>query len=180
MLELVIGIFIGVLVGAAISNELHRIGLKGVVKTVEKAISTAYEEGVKFGTVEPQLNRINEISREQAKYLTALDQPNASAAHARHKNSIVSLIQQLEKEKFSIIKTIVESGNDVMLRATIDGKDQSLRISDLYNIMKSSPQHTNQNTDPKSPSITKGLRLAVDNTKENKDVKPKPSDPTIH
>lgn len=178
----ILGLIIGAVLGVLIYSEFNQVNIKKVLSTVKTELRRAYEEGVQYGLVQPQIDRINEISKEQVEYLGALDRPNASAAHSRHKNSIITLIKKLEEEKITLFKSILNSGSDPLLTVMLDGKQASMRVSKLLPILESftSPATSNPKTDSKSPSVTKGLRLVADNTKENQDVQPKPSDPTVH
>jgi len=175
---------VGSMLGLIISNTLQSLEVKQVLKIVKKELARAYEEGVKFGVVQLKIDRINEISKEQAKYMGSLDQPSASAAHSRHKNSIVSQIKALEQEKIELFSSILDSGADPMLKVAIDGEVKNLRASELLPYLKSekTPSYTPQSkTDSNTPGSTRTLRIVSDTEETNDDdSESNPSNPEIH
>lgn len=180
MLIFISGLIIGCILGLFIGNEISKLSINKILSMVKGELHKAYDEGIKFGEAQPKIHRINEISKEQINYLDALDKPNASAAHARHKNSIVAFIKKLEEEKISLLKSMLSNGSDPLLTVSIDGKTQTIRISKLLPIIEGTISKIDQKTDPKSHSVKNNLQLIVDNTKENSDVQPEPSNPEIH
>jgi len=185
MAILVLGILSGIMIGMFINSELQKVGMKSLLKKVKKELSIAYEEGVKYGKVQPKIDRINEISQEQTDRMSSLDTPNASAAHARHKNSIVSIIKQLEEEKLNLLRSFIKDGTDPTLVVLIDGDKKRMKVSEL--LTKYGPDSTEADkplqlkTDSNSPVNTRALSI-VKNTKENADDggKPNSSDSTVH
>lgn len=183
MLVLIIGIIIGALLGIIINNEFNKLNIKSILKLVKKELVAAYDEGVKYGSIKLKLDRINEISSEQIKYFGALERPNASAAHSRHKNSIVSQIKAMEAEKIELFKSILDSGVDPLLTVVIEGETKSMRASELLPILTNETTDTTpqSKTDSIPPMNTRALSI-VKNTKENTDdgSQSDPSNPAIH
>lgn len=180
---LVLGILVGGLLGGFINSQFQLYDLRKILYVVKKELARAYEEGIKYGAVQPKIERINEISKEQIGYMGALDRPNASAAHSRHKNSIISLIKKLEEEKISIFQSILDSGSDPVLTITLEGKLQSLKTSEILAILQNggvskSDKTPEEKTDSNSP---RGAKLRLITSEENKDAEPTDtSDPKVH
>lgn len=181
-----ISMLAGAVIGAYVNSRLQKLSVNGLLKTLKKELLNAYDEGVKYGVVKPKIERINEISKEQVAYMGNLDRPNASAAHARHKNKIVSLIKALEEEKMSLFKSILESGADPLLSVMIEGKAKSLRVSELIPLLESGNIPEDETPQSKTDSIPPGSAISklrvVKSTQENKDdgITADPSDPAIH
>ena len=184
MASYILGLSIGMICGMCIYRWGQRFNTALLLKSLKKEIYRAYEEGVKFGAVRLKIERINEISQEQVAYISNLDRPNASAAHARHKNTVVSTIKQLEEEKLELFRSILKDGADPTLTVNIDGTIKQMKASELLPLLESGniPQaETPQSkTDSNSPgSATHKLRV-VKSTQENKDDRSNPSDPAVH
>lgn len=182
-----LGVCIGFIAGFIVNNSYKKYNIRSLLKNIKKELVLAYDEGVKFGAVKLQLERINEISKIQLGYASALDRPNASAAHARHKNGVVSQMKELDEEKIAIFKSILSSGVDPMLSISIDGEIKSLRASELLPYLEGkgslpadpAPQ---TKTDSNSTVSAKFKLHVVKSTteKDNGSSKPNPGNPAIH
>jgi hypothetical protein len=182
----VFGIIVGILIGILINSKIQRFNTNSLLKTIKKELLNAYEEGVKHGAIKLKIERINEISKIQLDYIGALDRPNASASHARHKNNLVSQVKSLEEEKITLFKSILEDGMDPLLTVVIDGVTKNLRASELLPILESGhvpPAETLESkTDSNSSVSTKSKLYVVKPTQENTDDRGEsnPSNPAIH
>jgi hypothetical protein len=181
-----LGVIVGVLVGILISGEFQRFNISNLLKTFKKELLRAYEEGVKYGAVQLKIERINEISKTQIDYMGSLERPNASAAHARHKNSLVSQVKALEEEKIALFKSMLEGGVDPLLTVMIDGATKNIRASELLPMIESGyiPQDETPQTktDSNSPVSARTKLHVVKFTQENTDdgSKSNPGDPAVH
>jgi len=181
-----IGVIVGVIVGILINNEYRKFNINSLLKTVKKELMKAYEAGVKYGAVQLKIQRINEISKIQIDYMSSLNRPNASAAHARHKNSLVSQVKALEEEKIALFKSMLEDGADPLLTVAIDGTTKSMKASELLPILESgyTPQDETPQikTDSNSPVSARTKLHVVKFTQENTDdsSKSNPGDPAVH
>lgn len=181
------GLCAGTGLGFLFKLEYQRYNVRVILKNLKKELIIAYDEGVKFGAVKLQLQRINEISKIQMDFMGALDRPNASAAHARHKNSIVSQVKALEEEKVTIFKSILKEGADPMLSVVINGETKSLRASELLPILEGKDElpadTTPQTKTDSNSSVSAKTKLhVVKLTQENTDdgSKSNPGDPAVH
>jgi hypothetical protein len=184
MAMLLLGIIAGALLGFTIHSEIYRVNLKKLTILVKKELETAYNTGVKTGIIQPTLDRLQEISKEQIDCINSIDRPSASAAHSRYKNTVVSQIKQLEEEKEKLLRGILARGFDPLLSIIMtDGQTKSMKVSEIVSMLESesiSNETSQSTTDPNSSCSAKTLRL-VKSTKENQDDgKPNPSDPKIH
>jgi hypothetical protein len=179
----VVALLVGLLIGYYINNIFKNILLNGIEKNIIKKINYAYDEGVKNGLLQAKIDRINEISNEQTHILGALDQPNASAAHSRYKNSLVSKIKAMEEEKLDLFKSMLKDGSDPIISIKINGEAKTMKASQLLPYLESGlipeDKTTEPKTDPNPVSKARILRV-VKNTDEDKDVKSNTGDSTVH
>ena len=181
-----IGVIVGVIVGILINNEYRKFNINNLLKAIKKELMEAYEEGVKHGVVQLKIQRINEISEIQIDYMNSLNRPNASAAHARHKNNLVSQVKALEEEKIALFKSILKGGADPLLAVIIDGTIKNMKASELLLMIESGyvPQdETPQTKTDSNSSVNVRTKLhVVKFTQENTDdsSKSNPGDPAVH
>lgn len=136
-----------------------------------------------IGSIKYRIEKINEITQLQLSLLSQMDRPSASASHSRYKNEIVRHMKQLEEEKFNIFRSILKDGFDGNINVSIDGKMQSLKISEviaMYDGQQQQPNPPQNKTDSISPREEKRLRLVINNKGNQDDQAPNPSDPTLH
>jgi hypothetical protein len=183
LLSITCALIVGSLIGYYISNFFNNLLLSGVERNIVKNINYAYDEGVKNGMLQAKIERINEISNEQIQIFGALDQPNASAAHGRYKNSLVSKIKAMEEEKLDLFRSMLKDGADPTMSIRIDGEAKTMKASQLLPYLESGllPEDkiAELKTDPNPTSKTRILRV-VKNTEENKDVKSNAGDSAVH
>jgi hypothetical protein len=169
-----------ILFGAGLYSIYQKQKVKELVKLFKKQLLQAYDEGIKYGGIKPMIDRVNAISKEQTVYLASLDNPNANSLHAKHKNTIISIIKSLEEEKYAIFKSILQEGQDPRISVILEGKQQVLSISELLKIITPNSEIETKipklKTESNISSGTRVLRL-VQNTEGYKNDN---SNPEIH
>ncbi len=174
------GLLVGFLLGILTLTVFTEVKQLRVMRRIKQEIEKAFNEGFKMGTVAPKLERVNAIAGEQMNYMSGLDRPSASAAHSKHKNSVISTIKKLEQEKLELLRAIIKDGVDPILSVSIDGKQQNIKTSELITLMEGYQANNDgvpppPKTDSKSPRGGKILQL-VNNNEEKSNV---PSNPTV-
>jgi len=61
-------------------------------------------------TVLLRLKKASELTRRQNEISTTATQPSINSLHSKHKNTLVNQYRELEKEKMTILKSIVKDG----------------------------------------------------------------------
>lgn len=182
MATFVFGIFIGISICAMVMYVYTDVKTQKLIRVAKESIAAAYDMGFKSGTVQPKIDRINEISKEQINCIGALDQPNSNASHARHKNKLITLVKKLEEEKLDILRNILKTGADPIMTVMIGDKVKNLKISELLLLLESNEtqERPQPKTDSNIPGDKKTLRLVTDNTKDKNNVyKFKPRNPEV-
>lgn len=177
---------LGLIVGAAFITMLSFLlspSIAAPTAAQQSKINKAFKEIELIGSIKYRIEKVNELTKIQLGLLSQMDRPNASAAHSRYKNDIARQMKQIEEEKMSVFRSIIKDGFDPNLSIQIDGKPQSLKMSEVVSMYdgnqpNSSPQ---KKTDPISPSREeKRLRLVVSDKGNHDEQAPNPSNPTIH
>jgi hypothetical protein len=124
-----------------------------------------------MGSVKYRFSKVTEITERQLELVSRTERPSASAAHSRHKNSIVGELKSLEQEKIEIFRSILKDGIDPKLQIVIDGKPSTMKMSEAVELFDSNNGGGSSNQHvPQTESSTlrnNGLRLVQ--TQENQD-----------
>lgn len=147
------------IVGSHLSKRYdNETDLKDTIKDIEL-----------MGSVKYRFTRVTEITDRQLELVTRAERPSASAAHSRHKNSIIGELKALEQEKIEIFRSILADGIDPKLSIVIDGKPSTMKMSEavaLYDTnagnAPSAPQSKTETNTPRN----NGLKL-VHNQESN-------------
>lgn len=97
----------------------------------EKQVKMIIDEAEKIGSIKYRFEQAQELSAQQLDLLNQAYQPSMSAAHSRYKNGLIHRVEEIEKEKIEIFRTIVKDGVDPYLQlAGPDGKLEKVRMSE--------------------------------------------------
>ncbi len=111
-----------------------------------------------MGSVKYRFTKVNEITEQQLNLIGRAERPSASAAHSRSKNDIVGQIKALEEEKISIFRSILKDGIDPKLQIIVDGKPQTIKMSEAVAMHDGTQAYPESKTEPMKPR-NNGLRL---------------------
>lgn len=137
----------------------------------------AIEDIELLGSIKYRMKLVNELTTSQMDLIGQLDRPAASATHARHKNSIIAQLKEIEEQKTDIFRSIVDDGVDPIITAydLNSGEPKEMRMSEALDIR--STETPQPETDPKNPRDN-GTNLRL--IKNEDDNAPDPINPTIH
>jgi len=105
-------------------------------KDGKKAVRDAIKDIELIGSIKYRFTKVSEITDRQMQLISSTERPSASAAHSRHKNSIVGELKALEQEKIEIFKSILADGVDPQLSIVIDGQQQNIKMSEAVAIFE--------------------------------------------
>lgn len=127
-----------------------------------------------MGSVEERFSRFQTLADQQFQIVEAVLAPSASAAHSKHKSSLIKQIKALEEDKRAILQTILDDGLDVEITLIDEkGEKQKKKISDILANHPYDPQPRTE-TDPISPkNNVRKLHVVKENDDES-------SNPEIH
>lgn len=174
MLTVTSAFFLGMVAGALVllaallsySGELSKkedVALKKTLKDIEL-----------MGSVKYRFSKVNEITEQQLALISRAERPSASAAHSRSKNDIVGQIKALEEEKISIFRSILKDGIDPKLQMIVDGKPQTILMSEAVAAHDGTIPYPDSKTEPKT-ARNNGLRLI----QHSEDSNAKPDHPEV-
>ncbi len=98
------------------------------------------------------MQRLIEITNEQAKIIANIQEPSKNALHSKHKQQLVLRVTDLQEEKVDIIRIILSTGYDPkVVISGDDGKPESIHLSEyLERILAHLPPPPPTTTDSKS------------------------------
>lgn len=136
MLEQAIGTLIGFLSGVAtvllVSYIVVRSERNKLKKEAEQIKLKQEDLKKKYEIVRPRLKQVADISNKQLELYAQTQEPSKNSLHSKWKNDIISEIKELEKEKRSILRSIIKEGFDPDLSLTDDrdGRKETVRLSE--------------------------------------------------
>jgi hypothetical protein len=110
-------------------KELAKRGddIKGLMDKVKNAFS-------KVNTVTERLGKVKTIIEQQLVIKARLEFPQRSSMDGRHKNTLVSELQELETQKFDILRSILKDGFDpTITTVNEDGGVEDMKLSVFVN-----------------------------------------------
>lgn len=145
---LLIGAIIGLVCGfvgiLAIGNYLAKEDKAKSKKALDeltnklKAQTEQFRQDNKVYTesVKPRLERASQISILQADLIAAAQQPSKNALHSKHKNGLIGEIKDLEEEKTSILRSILNDGFNPDITATMeDGTRKMMPLKEYMEML---------------------------------------------
>ena len=145
-----------------------------------KTVNKMLKEAELVGSIKYRFDQADKLSNEQFELLSKLDQPNKSASHAHWKNEIVNQVEELEKNKIEIFKSMLEDGIDPYLTTmNSDGQTEQVRMSEAIKMAENNndaPQTKVKKTDPKSSrdDVSNVIDFAKIRKEKKRDKRPNP------
>lgn len=154
MIEFTLGFVVGSVVTASSLLAIGYYFLQRDAKKVKELIAKANKQQAdldeKYKTVKPRLDRAADISARQLDIMAAVDMPSKNALHSQHKNALIAEIKELEKEKRSILHSIIDDGFDPNLTVTAeDGTKEVITLSEY--MARQGILHEKQNQPKEEP-----------------------------
>lgn len=149
---------IGILFGAlATLGFLTGISIRAT-KLDEKQVRKIVDEAEKIGSIRQRFEQAQELSAQQLDLIDQAYQPSKSASHSRYKNGLLQQVEDIEKEKIEIFRSIVADGADPYLHlAGPDGELEKIRMSEAIKRAEEGldlPPPLPQDSDPKTDTIS--------------------------
>lgn len=173
-MPLIVGFILGICFTLVVMGILGA-HLENKDRTDNKAVRDAIKDVELIGSIKYRFAKVTEITERQMQLISNTERPSASAAHSRHKNSIMGELKALEQEKIEIFKSILSDGVDPQLSIVVDGQPQNMKMSEAVALFEGGTVASDppRKTEPKSPK--NGLRLV--HNKENKNESGSPTVP---
>jgi len=115
-------------------------------------------EAEKMGSIKYRFTETDRLVKKQLEMVKQVYQPSKGASHAKWKNDLIKHINDLEKEKILIFKSIVKDGVDPTLQLMDpDGNKEEMKMSDAIKRAETNsdfikPDNLKKKTDSKSHS----------------------------
>jgi len=89
----------------------------------------------KYESVRPRLRKAADISNKQLELYILVQEPSKNSLHSKVKNGLIHEIRDLEKEKRTILRSIIKEGFDPDLDLIDDktGEKQMVKLSEYMN-----------------------------------------------
>ncbi len=142
------------------------LALRQDAKKVKDLLDNAKKEqeaqDEKYKTVHSRLKRAAEISAKQLDIAQAIDQPSKNSLHSKYKNQLVGEVKDLEKEKRSILRSIIQDGFDPDLTITNQtGEKEQISLSQYMLRNGIDPKEVDDSVPPPAPGKTNKSKFVV-------------------
>ena len=125
------------------------IGIKGMKKKKDADVDPIFD----------RMKKVKEITMEQIELQSGASGPQKNALHGKYKNGLIGRIKELEEEKNTILRSIIEDGHDPEISTVDDdGNVSKLKLSEFMAAsgIKMDPKvPANQSTESKTKNIGK-------------------------
>lgn len=134
--------------------------------------------------IHKSFDEITKISEEQASIMGALERPNASASHSKHKRSLIMRMRDLEEKKLNLFDSILKHGVDPVVVVLDDnGKQTEMPMSEVAKLHRADLEQFDNGgmTDSKNPrGNVSHLTLVKDEEFDDDDGEDTTGNPTLH
>jgi len=119
------------------------------VEPDKKKIEYIIKEAEKIGSIKYRFNEADKIVKKQLEIVKEVYTPNKSAAHSKWKNDLIKQVNDLEKDKIILFKSIVKDGVDPVLKLIgPDGTPEKMKMSEAIKRAED-----NDDTSPLKPKM---------------------------
>jgi hypothetical protein len=150
MLTITSAFFLGMLAGALILLLAGLVYGGEISKKEDAALKKSLKDIELMGSVKYRFTKVNEITEQQLNLISRAERPSASAAHSRSKNDIIGQIKALEEEKMVLFRSILKDGIDPKLQMIVDGKPQTILMSEAVAAHDGTIPYPDSKTEPKT------------------------------
>lgn len=96
-----------------------------------KLSTSAREKDATYQSIKDRLTKAQEMTQRQFDILAAMDAPSKNSLHSRYKNQLSQEVRELETEKSSILRSIINDGFDPEITILNEkGQKEKLKLSE--------------------------------------------------
>lgn len=107
------------------------------------------EEHEMIGSIKYRFKQIANIQEEQLSIISKIEGPSKGAAYSRGRNNISKYVEELEKTKIDIFRSILEDGFDPIVTIyDYDGNQRSIKMSEAVSIADKELENTKPTKKP--------------------------------
>lgn len=130
-------------------HEFNKV--KRAIDAVKKANYEAPTSVTSKTQAKEGMQKLIEITDEQSKILSSLEEPSKNSLHSKYKNQLAGKMHDLQEKKVDVIRDILSTGYDPKVMVSSEnGEVESINLSEyLERIISSLPNPPTTNTETK-------------------------------
>lgn len=170
-LNIIVGTFVlGFIVGfISMVSVVYFIGRGAIKKKLGKSLFS--NNDVVAESVLSRLKEVRDITERQLDLQSKTDRPQKNALDGKYKNSLMAEIKELEEQKFTLLKSIIDDGFDPTVKTIgLTGELEDVKLSTLLEYRKQAKEEEDRpkaGKQPKKKKDRKGLSVIAGGKEES-------------